>query len=248
MEGLDLVLFDLDGIATEQQIFWWEACGIVFARRGMPISHDKLLLAAQCNLYVEAMLEPFMPGSTEEHRIKAAAPLRQEIFPIYHALMSAHQPRWRQGAQQAIATVGQLARGRIGVVTSSWRKDVDTLATHLPALRSSFPLWITSDETQHLPDGKKPKSGGLLLAQRQLHEMLGPAEGLRVYVGDMLTDMLAAQEGNMAGILLEGPYTHPVARTLATVTIPDMFHLPDALQRVRELSQNTSRIETGAIQ
>lgn len=224
------VLFDLDGIATEQQKWWWDACGVAFARHGMHLSDDDLLAAAQHHLYVEAMLQPFMQSAAEAEIAALAKVLRQEIAPLYEAHIDSKCLGWRAGALETIGTVSRTVQSRIAVVTASRNRHIDRMP--LAGLRNAFPVWVTSDDTDHLDDGKKPKPGGLRLAMERLHAVAPVTEEIGVYIGDMLTDMQAAYAAGMAGILLPGPYTHPEAGEHATIVLDRITDLPDALEEI----------------
>jgi HAD superfamily hydrolase (TIGR01509 family) len=214
------IIFDLDGVLVDTEI-WWDEVRRGFARRhGRP--------------WTEADRAAVMGANSRQWSGTMARRLALDISPaaIERAVVDAMVERWRVGPEPNIPgapdAVRRLARRFPLALASSAHPAVIEAALSTTGLRGLFRVVVSSDEVAH----GKPEPDVYLEAARRL----GVPAGACLVIEDSLNGVLAARAAGMTVILVPNQSIPPAAGAAeaADAVVPDLASLdPMALPRSR---------------
>jgi beta-phosphoglucomutase-like phosphatase (HAD superfamily) len=213
------VIFDLDGVIVDSEIWWHEVRVAWAAGHGRQWTHEdsRAVMGANSRGWARIMRErlDLEPGTEPE----IERDIVDGIIERYHREGA---PRI-EGAVEAVRRIA--ARFPVGVASSA-HGEVITAALEATELVDVIPVVVSSDEVEH----GKPSPDVYLEAARRLE--IPPAECL--VVEDSLNGVKAAREAGMHVVLVPNETVPPApeAFELADEVLPSLTALdPDAVER-----------------
>lgn len=136
------------------------------------------------------------------------------VAPMPHAREVLAELRGRGIATGVISNQSGIARGMLS------RRQVDSVNDRIEALLGPFDVWeICPHGTEDGCGCRKPAPGMILSACRRL----GIDTAQAAYIGDIGSDMEAAQAAGLRGILVPTPLTRPQEVEAAPEVAPDLL-------------------------
>ena len=213
---VEAVIFDLDGVIVDSEIWWHEARVEWAAERGLTWTHDdsRAVMGANSRGWARIM------------RARKGLPETDESA-ILEAVVQRVTDRYRHGApdiEGAVAAVRRIAATWPVAVASSAHRRVIDAALDATGLAEVIPVIVSSDEVDH----GKPDPDVYLEAARQL--VVGPADCL--VVEDSLNGVRAGVAAGMTVVLIPNSSVppDPGAAELAHLVLSRLADLePDRL-------------------
>ena len=195
--AIEAVIFDLDGVIVDSEIWWHEARVDWAAERGLTWSHDdsRAVMGANSRGWARIMRERMGLPESDEAAIEAA-------------IVGRVTDRYRHGApdiEGAVDAVRRIAAGWPVAVASSAHRDVIAAALAATGLRQVIPIVVSSDEVPH----GKPAPDVYLEAARRLDQP--PAACL--VVEDSRNGVLAGLAAGMTVVLVPNASVPPAPGT-----------------------------------
>lgn len=208
-DGIAAVIFDLDGVIVDSEIWWHEVRVAWAARRGLRwADHDsRAVMGANSRAWARIMRERLGLDSAAEPVIERE--IIAGVVARYHA----------EGAPEidgAIPAVRRIARQLPVAVASSAHREVIAAALDATGLRDVIPVVVSSDEVAH----GKPEPDVYLEAARQL----GVAPCRCLVVEDSLNGVKAGVAAGMVVALVPNASIPPApeARGLAHIVVAEL--------------------------
>jgi len=205
------VIFDLDGVLVDTEI-WWDEVRQAFAAahgRSWTVEDRAQVMGANSRQWSRTMRERLnLDGSAEE---------------IERDVVGAMVSRWRTDPSPLIAgaddVVRRLAAEYPLAVASSAHRDVIDASLAFTALRSFFRVVVSSDEVAH----GKPAPDVYLEAARRLDVQPGQC----IVVEDSLNGVLSGRAAGMTVVLVPNAMIPPApgAREAANLVLDDLRQL-----------------------
>ena len=202
------VIFDLDGVLVDTEIWWDEV------RQAFAAAHDRPWTVQDRASVMGANSRQW--SRTMRERLRLDTPASD----IERAVVEAMVLRWRTGPSPLIPgadlVVARLAGEYPLAVASSAHRDVIDAALTITGLRSCFTVVVSSDEVGH----GKPAPDVYLEAARRL----GVAPQRCVVVEDSLNGVLSGRAAGMSVVLVPNGSIPPApgAREAAHVVLADI--------------------------
>jgi beta-phosphoglucomutase-like phosphatase (HAD superfamily) len=191
--AIEAVIFDLDGVIVDSEIWWHEARAAWAAERGLTWSHEdsSAVMGANSRGWARIMRERMGLPESDEAAIEAA-------------VVGRVTDRYRQGApgiEGAVEAVRRIAAGWPVAVASSAHRDVIDAALAATRLREVIPIVVSSDEVAH----GKPAPDVYLEAARRL----GKRPAACLVVEDSRNGVLAGVAAGMTVVLVPNASVPP---------------------------------------
>jgi len=212
--GIEAVIFDLDGVIVDSEIWWDEARRDFAAQRGKP--------------WTEADRAAVMGANSRQwsRTMRERLGLDEPDARIERAIVDVVVERYRREGAPLIAgaveTVRRIARDWPAAVASSAHREVIDAALQATGLGDVFGVVVSSDEV----DRGKPAADVYLEAARRL----GVPPGSCLVVEDSLNGVKAAKAAGMTCVLVPNSTIPPApgARELADVVLERLSDLDPA--------------------
>ena len=205
------VIFDLDGVIVDSEIWWHQERVAWAAERGLAWTSEdsRAVMGANSRGWARIMRERLRLDPAEEPEIEAAV-VRRVV------------DRYRSGAPEipgAVAAVRLTARRRPVAIASSAHPDVIDAALRATRLAGTIPVVVSSDEVEH----GKPAPDVYLETARRLS--VEPARC--VVVEDSINGIRAGIAAGMAVVLVPNDSVPPAPGTaeLADVVLDRLADL-----------------------
>ena len=221
LDGIEAVVFDLDGTLVDTLPDLADAINRMLAEEGRPALDSaavKRMIGDGAMMLVERALAAAGPTPDAE----ACAAPRRRFLDFYTAAVS----RRSRPYAGVVETLGALRTAglRLGVCTNKPFAPAQRLLADLD-LAGFFAAVVGGDSAE----AKKPDGRHLLATL----DSLGAAHGGAVMVGDSAVDMAAARDAGVAVIAVGYGYANVAAAALGADAVIDRFAaLPDALARL----------------
>lgn len=211
----EAVIFDLDGVLVDSEIWWDEVRADFAARQGRPWTEEdrRSVMGANSRQWSRTMLDrlalDLTPLAVEREIVDGVVARYQEgPAPII------------EGAVEAVRSAGRVAR--VGLASSAHREVIDAALEAL-GLADAFAVIVSSDEVEH----GKPAPDVYVEAARRLD--VRPDACLAVE--DSLNGVLAARAAGMAVALVPNVSVPPApgAREAASVVLSSVVELDRVL-------------------
>lgn len=218
------VILDLDGVLIDSIGVYKKILALVLERLGAPPASHQVIAEAlkEGGFNWRAVLPPNMRSHEDEIVAKARSINRKVAPPLIQKEL-----RLIPGVER---TLEELVRQglRIGMVTSTLRKDIDAKLTPLKQASVSdlIDVIVAADDVRY----PKPAAEPLLLCA----EKLGVAPEDCLYVGDMRTDIRAGHAAGMCaiGVLTGFDDYQTLEREQADAIIASVRELPEVLIQI----------------
>jgi HAD superfamily hydrolase (TIGR01509 family) len=216
---VEAVIFDLDGVIVDSEIWWHEERSAWAAGLGLAWTEPdtRAVMGANSRGWARIMRQRLGPAAGDEASILAAIVTR-----VTH--------RYRAGApviDGAAEAVRRIARGWPVAVASSAHLDVIEAALDATGLRDVVPVVVSSDEVAH----GKPDPGVYLEAARRL--AVAPSSCL--VVEDSINGVRAGVAAGMTVVLVPNASVPPApgAAAIAHHVLPSLRDLDPATVNLR---------------
>ncbi|HEX7497075.1 MAG TPA: HAD family phosphatase [Candidatus Limnocylindrales bacterium] len=211
MTSIKAVLFDLDGVLVDTEI-WWDEARLAFA-------------ASQGRAWTEADRAAIMGSNTRQwralmrDRLGLAIPEEDIERAVIGAMLTRYADEGPPVIGDAVSVVRRLAQRYSLAVASSAPPQIIEAALLGMGLRDAFAAVASSDE---VPFGKPAPDVYLLAARR-----LGVAPAVCLVVEDSLNGVLAARAASMPVVLIPNASIQPApgAREAATFELASLNDL-----------------------
>jgi len=208
MTSIKAVLFDLDGVLVDTEI-WWDEARLAFAE-------------SQGRAWTEADRAAIMGSNTRQwralmrDRLDLAIPEEDIERAVIGAMLTRYADEGPPVIGDAVSVVRHLARRYSLAVASSAPPQIIEAALLGMGLRDAFAAVASSDE---VPFGKPAPDVYLLAARR-----LGVAPATCLVVEDSLNGVLAARAASMPVVLIPNASIPPApgAREAATLEVASL--------------------------
>jgi len=208
MTSIKAVLFDLDGVLVDTEI-WWDEARLAFAE-------------SQGRAWTEADRAAIMGSNTRQwralmrDRLDLAIPEEDIERAVIGAMLTRYADEGPPVIGDAVSVVRHLARRYSLAVASSAPPQIIEAALLGMGLRDAFAAVASSDE---VPFGKPAPDVYLLAARR-----LGVAPATCLVVEDSLNGVLAARAASMPVVLIPNASSPPApgAREAATFEVASL--------------------------
>jgi HAD superfamily hydrolase (TIGR01509 family) len=216
LERVAAILFDLDGVLVDSEI-WWDEVRMDFARR-----HGRTWTADDRRAVMGANSRQWARTMRERLRLDVAeSDIERDIVEGVVARYRAEGPPVIQGA---VETVRRLApHWPVGVASSAHRAVIDA-ALDATGLTDVFGVVVSSDDVEH----GKPEPDVYLEAARRL----GVEPAACLVVEDSLPGVRSAKAAGMTVVLVPNEAVPPAdgATELANLVLPNLVQLGDRLR------------------
>ncbi len=208
---LEALLYDLDGTVADTTWIYEKVSGDLCAELDIPFDDQTFLEhgAKAPQVWLEEM------GIDE-----ARSTIYKNEFGKRARVLLAQHADWRTGAREAFTYLREHDIPR-AIITTAKTISVDVIDTRL-GIRAYIQHIVGGE---HVDPKFKPKPHGLLIARSKIE--VDPAHC--GYVGDQKSDMLAARNAGMTGILIPNGHTHPDAFSAAEIVVSNHDEILDLL-------------------
>jgi HAD superfamily hydrolase (TIGR01509 family) len=219
-EGAGAVIFDLDGVLVDSEIWWDEV------RRDFAAAHGRQWTIAD--------REAVMGANSAQWSRTMRERLKLDVAPedILRAVVDGMVERYRRESAPSIEGVVDAVRAIAArhpvAVASSAHRDVISAALHATGLEEAFAVVVSSDEVAH----GKPRPDVYLEAAKRL----GASPRDVVVIEDSLNGVRAAREAGMRVVLVPNRSIPPAPGTaqLADLVVDRLADLDPRTLRIRE--------------
>jgi len=212
LSGGSAVIFDLDGVLVDSEI-WWDEVRQAFARQhGRPWTvEDREAVMGQNSRQWAATMRRRMSLELDEPAIERA---------IVEGVVRRYRAEGPPRIAGAVETVRRLARRYPLAVASSAHRDVIDAALDALGLQDAFQVVVSSDEVEH----GKPAPDVYLEAARRL----GVPPAACIVIEDSRNGVLAARAAGMRVVLVPNVSIPPPPGTaeLADLVLERLSDLP----------------------
>jgi len=216
--GIDAIVFDLDGVLVDSEIWWHEVRVAWAAARGRSWTTDdtRAVMGANSRGWARIMRERLGLDPADEPGIERA---------IVVAVVERYRHEGPPVIPGAIEAARRLAAAYPVAIASSAHADVISAALEATGLAAIIPIAVSSDEVEH----GKPAPDVYLEAARRL--AISPARCL--VVEDSLNGVRAARAAGMTVVLIPNGHVPPAPGTaeLADLVLERLDRLDPATVR-----------------
>lgn len=193
--GIRAVIFDLDGVLVDSEIWWDEVRAGFAARHGRPwTEHDRAAVMGQ---------NSHQWSVTMRRRLDLPLPPEAIEREVVDGVVERFRHRGAPVIPDAVRVVSLVGRSFATAIASSAHRDVIAAALRGLDLEGAFDAVVSSDDVAH----GKPEPDVYLEAARRL--AIGPAACL--VVEDSLNGVLAARAAGMTVVLVPNEAVPPAA-------------------------------------
>lgn len=211
---IEAVVFDLDGVIVDSEIWWDEVRARFAAEHGRRWTADdrRAIMGANSRQWSRTMRER-LDLELDEAAIEAA---------IVDGVVARYEAEGEPSIEGAVAAVRRIASSWPVAVASSAHRAVIAAALDATGLESTFNVVVSSDEVEH----GKPQPDVYLEAARRL----GVEPGRCLVVEDSLNGVRAAREAGMIVVLVPNASVPPAPGTaeLADFVLASLIDLDPA--------------------
>lgn len=218
MTGVAAVIFDLDGVLVDSEI-WWDEIRIAFARRHGRTwdgTDQAAVMGANSAAWARIMRER-LDLDLDDAEIEQA---------IVDAVVERYRIEGAPGIPGAVAAVQRIAGSYAVAIASSAHRAVIDAALAETGLAGAFTVVVSSDEVAH----GKPAPDVYLEAARRL----GVEPGACLVVEDSRNGILAAKAAGMVAVLVPNRSVPPPP---GTTDLADLV-----LERLADLDPSSVRL------
>lgn len=211
MTPVEAVVFDLDGVLVDSEIWWDEVRADFAAERGMAWTEDDRHAVMGAN--------SIQWSATMRERLALEMPVREIEREIVDRMVGRYLREGPPRIAGAVEAVGRIAREVPVAVASSAHREVIDAALSSLGIGDLFAVVVSSDEVAR---GKPAPDVYLETASR-----LGIAPARILVVEDSLNGIRAALAAGMRVVLVPNASIPPAesARALATAVLPSVGDL-----------------------